>query len=1424
MKKGKVICVFFLLLFLSNGIYAQILNDLVNLVPYRTNKGLTYSVNVTGTNQGSVWGGSNGIYTDDSTIGKAAVHAGLLKVGEVGVLKVTILAGQPSYTGSAKNGISTHSFGSFGGSFRFENVVVRAEETNSSEVLNSPVNLATYRKNQGTTYSIKVTGTNQGSVWGGSNGIYTDDSTIGKAAVHAGLLKEGEVGVLKVTILAGQSSFTGSTKNGISTQSFGSFGGSFRFDSQAKIDDNQNPSQPTKTANALSVLNKIANTIQNPTQPRVETTKPENKNKSENSNNAQVSKKTDTNNKQNNSKVETESQTKKPTTVTQTINLEAMTDIPPSKPLPFLDITTLSKTEWDGAVSAAMEGMRLVYGPMTDVDNKQFEKSWAPLRQTPFKEAVDYLNKFNPLLGEFLTYRTSITQTSILMEQAVQNAGYAAEYDDPQSSLAYFDLAKKYQILLISRQKRLQQITKDLIALGNPPDGAQMMAEQQRKYKQEKDYLKSLTNKNIKNEFERAGCWAGYEHLQGGGGNIILYDPIFSYIYKVVLENGKETYYSLKICSNCKRFNGNYSANVIEHLHIGEIIVNLESNKFVKPFAITGNSLSDGKNHSVLMQFEYPNIPHFQETSNENFNQQIKNDKMNRSSNNDNSHPWWQLELEKKIEINSLANAFYNTALKWTENGKWQQFKHTISVPDELVIEFSNEMMSDGVGKITQTQSKPNISATKTQTETITDNSNSGENHLHIFDDKKPEDRRKIDAEAIEFHNTNLAIIQKNMARDQQDLANEKDPQRRKDYEMRILGAQANIQAENDRIATIQTGVIVFNRSPWDDYAKSNFIQNISENQQKMENISRGVRKAYEQADRLPDEEARKVREIINTKYNGKIMANLDEKAAKAIIEEANSVGKKYYQGKIDVALANNKDALAEAAWADACLQTAEIVKTTADYSMMGLSMFGGQYVNNAYQGITGYIDGGPKEAFLRVAGSYNTITGVAVDGFRGFEDAVNKGGDFVDGFMGAGWEAAKGLITEKAMAFGVGKISGSFNRPNGDLPHIDGPSKTGQSAGNPSAIPRKVPRVGEPDFNRPLTAQEIAINREQIADGRIKVNSYKNTFEKLETARKAGAPPSEIKKILIELDDRSAKIHSSPQAKMMMKTMQKQPKNLDMIKRYSNSMDRIHQKVEKRYQAEMQKNGWSPEELQAIRNKPDPADLQRAQEMKARGETVQPEALLGSKTVNMDYDAGRNPKIGADGKPVPPMKNGKPVPVEAWHKEAQDAWDRAYEAETGQNAEKSWENITHGKIPDAYADLNVLQKNGILQANKQWAGQTADVTYYKAEHLRGTPEFQRVEKYVEIARGTSKDYRTKMEPLFNQKRPQAGTPSFEAWQKHKNYWDKVNGVLNDMGSGKKDPMTADREIRQLSGGKSVLEVTFDMRNFMESLLLLGNN
>jgi hypothetical protein len=76
------------------------------------------TVEVVGTNTGSLWG--TDVYTDDSSVALAAVHAGLLKVGERGLVQVTLLAGQNSYQGSTRNGVSSSSYGAWAGSFKVE--------------------------------------------------------------------------------------------------------------------------------------------------------------------------------------------------------------------------------------------------------------------------------------------------------------------------------------------------------------------------------------------------------------------------------------------------------------------------------------------------------------------------------------------------------------------------------------------------------------------------------------------------------------------------------------------------------------------------------------------------------------------------------------------------------------------------------------------------------------------------------------------------------------------------------------------------------------------------------------------------------------------------------------------------------------------------------------------------------------------------------------------------------------------------------------------------------------------------------------------------------------------------------------------------------------------------------------------------------
>jgi hypothetical protein len=88
--------------------------------------------------------------------------------------------------------------------------------------------LTFYRGNNNSEYDFIVTGTTTGSVWGCSN-LYTDDSALQTTAVHAGYVNNGQTKTVRVRILAGQSSYSGCTQNGVTSSSYASWEGSYQI-------------------------------------------------------------------------------------------------------------------------------------------------------------------------------------------------------------------------------------------------------------------------------------------------------------------------------------------------------------------------------------------------------------------------------------------------------------------------------------------------------------------------------------------------------------------------------------------------------------------------------------------------------------------------------------------------------------------------------------------------------------------------------------------------------------------------------------------------------------------------------------------------------------------------------------------------------------------------------------------------------------------------------------------------------------------------------------------------------------------------------------------------------------------------------------------------------------------------------------------
>lgn len=174
----------------------------------------------------SVWGSD--IYTSDSSICTAAVHSGLITYEQGGTVTIELRPGREIYGCSERNGVTTSAYGPYQHSFVFKttntDAVVRDVEEQTPVLWTSSAGMVRFEP--GKTYKFKCPpGGKQSAVWG--TDIYTLDSSICNAAVHAGKLTLESGGPVTIELRLGESSYKGSARNGITTSNYGQYGSSF---------------------------------------------------------------------------------------------------------------------------------------------------------------------------------------------------------------------------------------------------------------------------------------------------------------------------------------------------------------------------------------------------------------------------------------------------------------------------------------------------------------------------------------------------------------------------------------------------------------------------------------------------------------------------------------------------------------------------------------------------------------------------------------------------------------------------------------------------------------------------------------------------------------------------------------------------------------------------------------------------------------------------------------------------------------------------------------------------------------------------------------------------------------------------------------------------------------------------------------------
>jgi len=181
---------------------------------------------------GTVWG--TGVYTDDSAVCPALVHAGVLP-DSGGVASITFVRGLLAYVGSERNGIRSASFGKWRRSFYGQALGSDGKAIAAPPELPAEGTALIDCSHRGAVVDGEA-GANltfvcpagcaqqHYSLWG--SGPYTSDSHLCAAATHAGILP-AEGGRALVTLIEGQPSYAASTKNGVVAHKYGKYGRSF---------------------------------------------------------------------------------------------------------------------------------------------------------------------------------------------------------------------------------------------------------------------------------------------------------------------------------------------------------------------------------------------------------------------------------------------------------------------------------------------------------------------------------------------------------------------------------------------------------------------------------------------------------------------------------------------------------------------------------------------------------------------------------------------------------------------------------------------------------------------------------------------------------------------------------------------------------------------------------------------------------------------------------------------------------------------------------------------------------------------------------------------------------------------------------------------------------------------------------------------
>lgn len=1084
--------------------------------------------------------------------------------------------------------------------------------------------------------------------------------------------------------------------------------------------------------------------------------------------------------------------------------------MPPMRLPPAIDPVMIGQLQYTGLISMAAEAMRTLAGPMSASEQARFDKRWQRYRHYPSAEIEAYFRQATPLLAELVNLNEALAIAAAAFDEAWSEAMLAAEYESERDTAIALSLAARQRDLIRAMQQRADEIAAALADLGDPPDPEMALEQASRRHQDAVAFVRDLVT-----EPTLEGVWIGSERVEEvgreGDGWIdgIQADPLLFVVYAAGTPEAPEYRGLLLDSEDPEEIRGEGDTPYVDILTLdgsdGEIPALLPAFREGELHwfhTVLDHTAGDGEIQWEItvtaQQLEaeasatYP--PGLQRNHVEQaFEQTLARIDAERAelgavaaqrkqtpAQNDNTDPEALFEqimggMESNMEdqASMIGLAFEERAARSTLADFHRQYRWTgpflaASAQWLATRPFTATRNIEEERDAFLALLEPKIAEVEDRIISGSAEPKSAAVDIETapsVDTDAEEEAEALTQERIAFHQANIRIVERNLERDRADLAEASDPERRAQLQFRIVTAQSDIQSERDRIASIETGETVHSRTVFDDYAHNGMIVNIRKTQQEMQRFERSTQALYRLAGMLPNGEAATTRAFIDRQLTPDVVAQRDRESLKRIAQAVGNRVQGHHQ---------QQEAAAdeEAAWAMLGEQAATNIRTAADQSLMVLSIAGGQPVETAYQAVTGYIEGGPAEAALRAASNFGTRASIAVEALRGYQ---------AGGLEGAAKRAAVSYAFAKGIEYGMGKIMARRAR---SAPGVDAaPSgRVTQPTTRPASVDAPALSRLDIDEQRALTAFKRA--RKQ---GENLVTDFQQAQRRLTAAGAAGRPAQEIIELQAQVRARAAAVNGSPHAKNFLKYRGES----EVQRAYNAHLRAVHAEVEANFHQRMQAEGWSQTPIREMRN------------------------ASSAGSVGMDFDIGLDQSMARN-----LSRNGKPASGYEWQVDASKAWDDAYQQTTGQRADLAWENITTPTHPESYRDMAWLAEDKSA-VQRVWGQQAADVSRYKSWHMLNDPNLSQMEALQEVSRGTAKDIQTKLGPMLEAVVPQSPA-SVERLTQSRSHWQRVQRVLADFGDNTIDPITANRRIREITGGKDIPQVADEMAMLLESVTRLG--